>query len=127
MIVINSSTRQFNIPGADMTFGVEADAGSERKYFQCPRYVGSNLDLMSCFVRLNYRNANGEVDSYLVEDMTVDGDNVLFSWDIRVRYPLSRRARRSSMSFVWMRFSSKVYQCFTASQSSMVLTGYSKG
>lgn len=82
MIVINTSTRQFNIPGADMTFGVEADAGSERKHFQCPRYVGNNLDLMGSFVRLNYRNANGEVDSYLVEDMTVDGDNVLFSWEL---------------------------------------------
>lgn len=82
MIVINSSTRQFNIPGADMTFGVEADAGSERKYFQCPRYVGNNLDIASCFVRINYRNANGDVDSYLVEDLTVDDNNVLFSWEL---------------------------------------------
>lgn len=82
MIVINSSTRQFNIPGADMTFGVEADAGSERKYFQCPRYVGNKLDIASSFVRINYRNANGEIDSYLVEDLTVDGDNVTFSWEL---------------------------------------------
>ena len=82
MIVINSSTRQFNIPGADMTFGVEADAGSERKYFQCPRYVGNKLDLTGCFVRMNYRNANGEIDSYLVEDLAVDGDNVTFSWEL---------------------------------------------
>jgi hypothetical protein len=29
---------------------------------------------------MNYRNANGEIDSYLIEDMTVDGDNVVFSW-----------------------------------------------
>jgi hypothetical protein len=63
-----------------MTFGVEADAGSERKYFQCPRYVGNHLDLTGCFVRMNYRNANGEIDSYLIEDLTVDGDNVTFSW-----------------------------------------------
>lgn len=82
MIVINSSTRQFNIPGSDLTFGVEADAGSERKYFQCPRYVGNKLDIASSFVRINYRNANGEIDSYLVEDLTVDGDNVLFSWEL---------------------------------------------
>ena len=82
MIVINSSTRQFNIPGAEMTFGVEADAGSERKYFQCPRYVGNKLDIASSFVRINYRNANGEIDSYLVEDLTVDGDNVTFSWEL---------------------------------------------
>ena len=80
MIVVNSNTRQFNVPGADMTFGVEADAGSERKYFQSPRYVGNNLDLAGCFIRINYRNANGEVDSYLVNDVTVEGDNITFSW-----------------------------------------------
>jgi hypothetical protein len=61
-------------------FGVTADSSAEIKYFQCPRYVGNNLDLTGCFVRMNYRNANGEVDSYLVEDLTVDGNNVLFSW-----------------------------------------------
>jgi hypothetical protein len=80
LIVVNSSTRQFNIPGADLVFGVESDSGSERKHFQCPRIVGNNLDLAGCFVRMNYRNANGEIDSYLIEDMTVDGDNVVFSW-----------------------------------------------
>ncbi len=80
MIVVNPSTRQFNIPGADLVFGVTADSGSEIKYFQCPRYVGNSLDIASCFVRINYRNGNGELDSYLVEDVTVDGDNVTFSW-----------------------------------------------
>lgn len=82
MIVVNSSTRQFNIPGADVTFGVESDSGSERKYFQCPRYVGNNLDVAASFVRINYRNANGDIDTYLVNDLTVDGDNVLFSWEL---------------------------------------------
>ena len=80
MIVVNTNTRQFNIPGADLVFGVESDNGSERKHFRCPRYVGNNLDLAGSFVRMNYRNANGEIDSYLVEDLTVDGDNVDFSW-----------------------------------------------
>ena len=80
MITINQDTRQLNIPGDDLVFGVEFDAGSERKRFQCPRYVGDNLDLASCFVRINIRNANGDLDSYLVDDVTVDGDNVVFSW-----------------------------------------------
>ena len=80
MILINSSTRQFTIPGADLIFGVEDDSNSEIKEFQCPRYVGNNLDLMGCFIRMNYRNANGDIDSYLVEDISVDGDNVVFSW-----------------------------------------------
>lgn len=82
MIVVNPTTRQFTIPGSDMTFGVTADASSEVKHFQCPRYVGNRLDIAGSFVRINYRNANGEIDSYLVEDLTVDGDNVLFSWEL---------------------------------------------
>lgn len=80
MIVVNPSTRQFNIPGADLVFGVTADSGAVTKEFQCPRYVGNNLDLAGCFIRMNYRNANGEIDSYLVENVTVDGDNIVFGW-----------------------------------------------
>ena len=82
MILINSSTRQFNIPGADLVFGVESDSGSEIKEFQSPRYVGNNVDLAGSFLRINYRNANGEIDSYLVKDVTVEGENVLFSWEL---------------------------------------------
>lgn len=80
MILINSITRQFNVPGADLVFGVVADSDAERKFFQCPRYVGDNLDLASCFIRINYRNANGKEDFYLVDDMAIDGDNITFSW-----------------------------------------------
>ena len=82
MIVINPSTRQFNIPGTDLVFGVTADAGSTVKEFQCPRYVGNNLDLTGCFIRMNYRNANGEIDSKLIENVTVDGDNIVFGWEL---------------------------------------------
>ena len=82
MITINPNTRQFNIPGADLVFGVTDDAGAVIKEFQCPRYVGNNLDLTGCFIRMNYRNANGEVDSYLVTDVAVDGDNIVFSWEL---------------------------------------------
>ena len=66
MIIINHNTRQFNVPGADLVFGVSGDSGSEVKHFQCSRYVGNNLDLMSCFVRINFRNGNGKMDSYRI-------------------------------------------------------------
>lgn len=85
MIVVHPGTRQFNVPGADLVFGVEADSGSEIKHFQCPRFVGNNVDVANSFVRINYRNANGEMDFYLVDDMTVDGDNVHFSWVLAPR------------------------------------------
>lgn len=82
VLVIDPNTRQISIPSAELTFGVEGDAGSERKYFLCPRYVGDNVDLASCFIRVNYRNANGDMDEYLVNDVVVDGDNVVFSWEL---------------------------------------------
>lgn len=80
MILVNSNTRQFNIPGSDLVFGVTDDSDVERKHFQCPRYVGDNLDLAACFIRINYRNANGKMDFYLVDDLAVSGDNITFSW-----------------------------------------------
>ena len=82
VITVDPDTRQMNIPGIELIFGVEGDSGSERKYFQFPRYVGDNVDLASSFLRVNYRNANGDKDFYLVNDVTVDGDSVVFSWEI---------------------------------------------
>lgn len=96
MIVVNPATRQFNIPGADLVFGVTNDSGSEVKHFQCPRYVGNNLDIASSFVRINYRNANGEIDSYLVHDLSVDGNNVLFSWELTKKVTMYK----GNLSFV---------------------------
>lgn len=80
LITVNSVTRQFNVPGSDLVFGVSGDSDVERKHFQCPRYVGDGLDLAACFIRMNYRNANGAMDFYLVDDLAIDGDNITFSW-----------------------------------------------
>lgn len=84
VIVINPNTRQLNIPGNELIFGVESDNKSERKHFLCPRYVGNNLDLSGCFIRINYRNANGEMDSHLVNDVAItgDGEYITFSWEL---------------------------------------------
>lgn len=96
MIVVNPATRQFNIPGADLVFGVTADANSAVKHFQCPRYVGNNVDIASSFVRINYQNAHGDIDFYLVNDVTVDGDNVTFSWELHPKVTMYR----GNVSFV---------------------------
>lgn len=84
LLIIDPNTRQISLPGAELVFGVEGDAGSERKYFLCPRIVGNNLDLASSFVRVVYRNANGEEDAYPVTDVTLNdsGDAVMFSWEL---------------------------------------------
>lgn len=87
-ILIDPNTRQISLPGAELIFGVESDGKSERKYFLCPRYVGNNLDLAACFIRVNYRNANGEVDAHLVNDVRVVGDSVMFSWELAEKVTL---------------------------------------
>lgn len=79
-LTIDAATRRITVPQAEQTFGVQSDTQAVRKYFKCPRYVGDGLDLAGMFLRVNFRNANGEVDAYLVDDVTVDGDVVTFSW-----------------------------------------------
>lgn len=81
-LVIDAKSREIYVPEAEAVFGVESDSGSERKHFRCPRYVGDALDLSACFLRVNFRNANGETDAYLVEDVTVDGEDITFSWEL---------------------------------------------
>lgn len=90
LLVIDPTTRQISLPSSELIFGVESDAHSERKYFHCSRYVGDNVDLASCFIRVNYRNANGEIDSHLVEDVTIKGDSVVFSWELHEKVTLYR-------------------------------------
>lgn len=80
ILVIDPNTRQINIPSGETILGVEFDSVSDRKVFVCPRFVGNDLDLASCFIRINYRNANGDVDSYLVDDITVTSDTISFVW-----------------------------------------------
>lgn len=81
-LTIDPNTRQIDVPDAEKIFGVESDTKAERKYFRCPRYVGNGVDLAACFLRVNYRNANGDIDAYLVEDMAHTADAVTFSWEL---------------------------------------------
>lgn len=82
--IINTETREIEIPGELNIFGVESDEKSTRVYFRCPKYVGTNvdLDMTQCMVYVPYRNANGEKDQYIVTDLneTEDGENVEFTW-----------------------------------------------
>lgn len=81
-LVIDAEGRKIYVPDAEKLFGVESDTQAERKYFRCPRYVGNGLDLAGCFLRVNFRNANGDVDAYLVKDVTIDGEDITFSWEL---------------------------------------------
>ena len=96
MCVIDPETREINIPLTYQILGVESDEKTERIEFECPRIVGDSIDLTQLQLRINYQNANGEKDQYIVDDVTQNGDNVIFSW------LLSRKvtAYRGTVSFI---------------------------
>lgn len=78
--IIDVQKRTILIPEERILVGVESDEKAERVYFQCPKVVGDNIDLSTMGIRINYRNANKDVDSYPVSDVKVLGENIEFSW-----------------------------------------------
>lgn len=78
--IIDAKSRSITPPTTFKNFGVESDQDANRVYFKSPRFVGDNLDLSALNVRINYQNAKGEKDQYIVDDVTTDGDTVYFSW-----------------------------------------------
>lgn len=78
VIVIDSDLRTIEIPGAIKNLGVESDDDVNRLLFQMPKTYGE-FDLSEFDIRINYKNGNvGDV--YAVEDKTVEGDVITFSW-----------------------------------------------
>ena len=78
--VIDGETRIISVPNEYKELGVESDEKVTRVKFQCPKIVGDNIDLTEYNLYINYRNAGNKLNSYLVEDVTVTGDTINFSW-----------------------------------------------
>ena len=78
--VIDGETRIISVPTEYKELGVESDEKVTRVKFQCPKIVGDNIDLTEYNLYINYRNAGNKLNSYLVEDVTITGDTINFSW-----------------------------------------------
>lgn len=78
--VIDPESREIVIPETYQILGVESDEKVERIEFECPKIVGDNIDLSKLQIRINYQNANGDKDQYIVEDVETNVDNIEFSW-----------------------------------------------
>lgn len=79
--VIDTDTRTITVPQEYMLLGVENDKKVERMYFKCPKIVGDNIDLSTGFqLFISFVNAGNEADAYHVDDMQVEGENIMFSW-----------------------------------------------
>lgn len=91
VFVIDEETRTITIPDSEALFGVKGDKNIERKFFRCPRYVGDNIDLSKHLVYIAYVYTASSTDStypeegvqpYYCDDVTVDGDDITFSWEL---------------------------------------------
>ena len=77
---VNPDTREIIVPEKYKILGVFSDEKVTKIPFTCPKVVGNNVDLTEYNLYINYQNAIGGNNAYLVDDVTVSGDNITFSW-----------------------------------------------
>lgn len=77
---INPDTREIIVPEKYKVLGVFSDEKVTKIPFTCPRVVGNNVDLTEYNLYINYQNASGGSNAYLIDDIAVSGDNITFSW-----------------------------------------------
>lgn len=81
-IIISDDLRTMTIPEDITLLGVESDDDVNKIPFQMPKEY-NGFDLSTFSVRINYMNANGDGDMYIVDDAEVDGDDpslMNFTW-----------------------------------------------
>lgn len=80
---VDDDTRVVTVPETYKMLGVESDKKAKRIWFKFPKLVGNNgLNLMELNIRINYRNAAGDGDIYIVTDKKEESDSVIFSWEL---------------------------------------------
>lgn len=77
---IDAEKRRIILPEGFM-IGVKSDDNVTRIKFTGPKMVGNDLDITTCSLRINFKNANGGTDAYIIDDVVDDKNgNVTFSW-----------------------------------------------
>ena len=80
---VNDDTRVVTVPEVYKMLGVESDERAKRIWFKFPKLIGNNgFNLMELNIRINYRNAAGDGDVYIVTDKKEESDSVIFSWEL---------------------------------------------
>ena len=77
---VNPDTREIIVPEKYKVLGVFSDEKVTKIPFTCPKVVGNNVDLTEYNLYINYQNASGASNAYLIDDIVVSGDNITFSW-----------------------------------------------
>lgn len=81
-LTIDHDFRRITIPSKKQLLGVTSDENVNILHFRCPRYCNT-IDLSDFDFRVNYMNAAGEGDVYLVIDKEVGEDEITFSWTVQ--------------------------------------------
>ena len=121
--VIDPESREIVIPETYQILGVESDEKVERIEFECPKIVGDNIDLSKLQIRINYQNANGGKDQYIVEDVETNGDNIEFSWLLSRKVTMYRGTVNFIMCAVKVSDSDITNEWNTTLATSQVLEG----
>lgn len=77
--IIDENLRTIAIPEDGVVLGVVGDKNVNRVNFQMPRYY-NGFDMSAFKCRVNYVNANEELNFYDVEDLTIIDDSIYFTW-----------------------------------------------
>jgi hypothetical protein len=118
-LVIDHYTRTITIPKGISNLGVENDDDVLRLNFKMPRYLGTT-DLYTGFnFRVNYINAQGKDDYYDVEDATVAGDDILFTWRVGPTATAYRGTTRFNVSILKTDSDSVVQQGYHTAVASL--------
>lgn len=79
LFLIDEHLRIITVPERGVVLGVEGDKDVNRVRFRMNRYYHGS-DLSSFQIRINYQNADGEVNYFTVSEKTVDTDTFSFVW-----------------------------------------------
>lgn len=79
--MIDSDLRIIDIPEQFKVLGVENDKDVKVMQFRMPK-VYKGTDLSAFNISVNYQNARGTKDRYVVTDKKVSGDQIEFSWTV---------------------------------------------
>lgn len=109
--LIDEHLRIITVPERGVVLGVEGDKDVNRVRFRMNRYYHGS-DLSSFQIRINYQNADGEVNYFTVSEKTVDTDTFSFVWVVAADAVMTK----GTVLFV--------VNCFTTDSSDVVQKAY---
>lgn len=109
--LIDEHLRIITVPERGVVLGVEGDKNVNRVRFRMNRYYHGS-DLSSFQIRINYQNADGEVNYFTVSEKTVDTDIFSFVWVVAADAVMTK----GTVLFV--------VNCFTTDSSDVVQKAY---